>query len=256
MLKTLKEILDIQELDMKMIRLIRLRSERQKEINHLDKLRKDLEIQASQKRDEIVEYEKEIHTLEQKLELLKTRLKQLDDQQSLIKKVDEFNALTQEMSNLEKEKVHVEQQVSDLTDKMNMEKEVLEKIDASLKESYEASKTIEKEIFESIDQINAEGRVLKGKRDEVAKQADSLFLEIYDKLLKNKRDRVVVPIENRTCTGCHIMLTPQHENLVRKQEKLVFCEHCSRIHYWQEQEVPEEGKTTLKRRRRRAAIIK
>ncbi len=35
------------------------------------------------------------------------------------------------------------------------------------------------------------------------------------------------------------MLTAQDENLVRKGERLVFCEHCSRIHYWQESEALE-----------------
>ena len=64
-------------------------------------------------------------------------------------------------------------------------------------------------------------------------------LHIYERLLRNKKDRVVVPIENRTCSGCHIVLTAQHENLVRKGENLVFCEHCSRIHYWQESEAFE-----------------
>ncbi|NGX30822.1 MAG: Chromosome partition protein Smc [Chlamydiae bacterium] len=256
MLKTFKEILEVQELDMKMIRLLRLRNERQKELSSLNKLRQDLENQAEEKRQEITSLEKEVEGFEQKIELLKERLKQLDQQQSIIKKVDEFNALTQEMSHLDKERTQKEQHVSDLTDRMNMEKEVLEKIEQSLKESYESSKEIEKEIFKSIDQINKEGKELKDQRDVIAQKADTEFLSIYNKLLANKRDRVVVPIENRTCSGCHITLTPQHENLVRKQEKLAFCEHCSRIHYWQEQESKEEGEPTTKRRRRRAAIIK
>ena len=70
-------------------------------------------------------------------------------------------------------------------------------------------------------------------------QADPEVFRIYERLLRNKKDRVVVPIENRCCSGCHIMLTAQHENLVRKGESLVFCEHCSRIHYWQESQALE-----------------
>jgi len=60
---------------------------------------------------------------------------------------------------------------------------------------------------------------------------------------------VIVPIENRTCSGCHIALTLQHENLVRKGKAVVFCEHCSRIHYWQEAEAGEETPTRRRRRR-------
>ena len=100
--------------------------------------------------------------------------------------------------------------------------------------------------------INEEGSGLKRERDGLVKDADPEALQIYERLLRNKRDRVVVPIENRTCSGCHIMLTPQHENLVRKGEKLIFCEHCSRIHYWQEREHAEDAAGAPKRRRRRA----
>ena len=77
---------------------------------------------------------------------------------------------------------------------------------------------------------------LKTERDALAKLQIAKLLQIYERLLRNKKDRVIVPIENRTCSGCHIALTAQHENLVRKGENLVFCEHCSRIHYWQGRE--------------------
>ena len=80
--------------------------------------------------------------------------------------------------------------------------------------------------------------------------ADPEMLKIYEKLLKNKRDRVVVPIENRCCSGCHILVTAQHENLVRKGEKIVFCEHCSRIHFWQEHIVQESEEKAGRRRRK------
>ncbi len=77
------------------------------------------------------------------------------------------------------------------------------------------------------------------------------IFQIYERLLKNKKDRVIVPIENRCCSGCHIVLTAQHENLVRKGEKLIFCEHCSRIHYWQEGGETVEGMELAPKQRRR-----
>ena len=89
----------------------------------------------------------------------------------------------------------------------------------------------------------------------MAKTADPEIMRIYKRLLNNKKDRVVVPIENRTCSGCHIALTAQHENVVRKGERLIFCEHCSRIHYWQESEEIEGTAVATKRRRRRTASV-
>lgn len=252
MQEALKVIVDIQELDMKMIRLMRLKKERQKELGQIESLRKELHQQFSEKQTEIKELDLTIQQHEQKVQEITARIKKLESQQSNIKKVDEFNALTVETTAAEREKATVEQKLSDLVDRKISEEELLERIQQSLKGSEESSADLEKEIHSSILLINKEGSHLKAARDEMAKEANPEMLQIYERLLKNKKDRVIVPIENRTCSGCHIVLTAQHENLVRKGENLVFCEHCSRIHYWQEADAMEgDSSSNAKRRRRR-----
>lgn len=252
--ESLRLILDIQELDMKMIRLMRVKRERIKELDQIESLRKELRQQLTEKEQEIVELNKGIQALEQKIQEISTKLKKLESQQSSVKKVEEFNALTQEMTSGERERISLEQKVSDLVDKRVAEEELLGKIKESLESSQESSLALQREIESSIKLINQEGSSLKKQRDSLAEEADTELLHIYERLLRNKRDRVVVPIENRTCSGCHIALTAQHENLVRKGSNLVFCEHCSRIHYWQENETIEgAAASTTKRRRRRVA---
>ena len=253
MQEALKVIIHIQDFDMKMMRLMRLKKERQKELQQIDSLRKELYQQYAEKEKEIVDLDKTIQTQETKIQDIAAKIKRIENQQSNIKKADEFTALTQEMTAAEREKTSLEQKVSDLVDKKNAEEELLDKIKTSLQNSEESSKAIEKEIQSSIELINVEGSAIKQQRDELAKQASPDLLALYERLLKNKKDRVIVPIENRTCSGCHIVLTAQHENLVRKGENLVFCEHCSRIHYWQEAVAESEENSTGKRRRRRAA---
>jgi uncharacterized protein len=255
MLNTLKVILEIQELDMKMIRLMRVKKERQKELQHIDNLRVDLKRQLVEKEKEIGELNRNIVHQESKISEIEEKMKKLESKQSSVKKVDEFNAITQEMTSLEREKILTEQITSDLIDKRALEEEILVKIKDSLKESEESSRTLETEILSSIRIINDEGKGLKDERDSLAHQADAEVLKIYERLLRNKKDRVIVPIENRNCSGCHIALTAQHENLVRKGERLVFCEHCSRIHYWIESEELEGSSAATKKRRRRTAAV-
>ncbi|HEX2582565.1 MAG TPA: C4-type zinc ribbon domain-containing protein [Chlamydiales bacterium] len=255
MLKSLKVILDIQELDMKMIRLMRLKKERLKELEHIDNLRQELRAQQSEKESEIAELNRSISSQEIKIHEIKDKIKKLEARQSSVKKVDEFNAITQEMTQAERERIATEQIASDLIDKRNLEEEILTKIKESLAQSEESSVALENEIRESIRMINKEGSDLKEGRDLLAKSADPEIMRIYQRLLNNKKDRVLVPIENRTCSGCHIALTAQHENLVRKGERLTFCEHCSRIHYWQDTEDLETSSTPTKRRRRKLANV-
>jgi predicted nucleic acid-binding Zn-ribbon protein len=255
MLQALKVVLDIQELDMKMIRLMRLKKERLKELDHIDSLRQELHKQQADKQVEIADLSRTIAAQETKISDIKEKIKKLEAKQNTVKKVDEFNALTQEMTSSERERIATEQITSDLIDKRNLEEEILGKIKESLVQSEESSRNLENEIKESIRMINQEGTELKVSRDAMAKTADPEIMRIYQRLLNNKKDRVVVPIENRNCSGCHIALTAQHENVVRKGERLIFCEHCSRIHYWQEAEAIEGTAVATKRRRRRAATV-
>lgn len=255
MLKSLKTILDIQELDMQMIQLMRLKKDRQKELENINSVKSDLRQQAQVKEAEIIDLKKDIRLGEGDVSDIAAKLKKLEAQQNTIKKVEEFNALSQEMSQVDRERIAKEQRLSDLLDKLTAEEDLLKNVNQTLDSTTESSRVLETEIADSIDQINKEGRVLKTQRDALVDKADQEVFRIYERLLRNKKDRVVVPIENRCCSGCHIMLTAQDENLVRKGERLVFCEHCSRIHYWPESQALEGTTVVTKTRRRRASKV-
>ncbi|HEV8052424.1 MAG TPA: zinc ribbon domain-containing protein [Parachlamydiaceae bacterium] len=254
MLKALKIILNVQEVDMQMIQLMRLKTERQKDLANINAVKTDLNDQAEAKESDISDLKKLIRLMEGELTDVKSKIKKLEAQQSSIKKVEEFNALSHEMSQADRDRGAREQRLSDHMDRLVAEEDALKAITENLKATTNSSKVLEAEIQESIDRINAEGRVLKAERDQLVVKADPEIFRIYERLLRNKKDRVVVPIENRCCSGCHIMLTAQDENLVRKGERLVFCEHCSRIHFWQESEALEGTAVATKQRRRRASV--
>lgn len=251
MQEQLKTILSIQELDIQMIRLMRLKRERQVELDQINSLHKELVEQLQEREEEITAINDEILRFEKKTEEIKERTKKLEDRQASVKKIEEFNALTKELSECEREKSTAENTLSNLVDKRVHEEGILEQTKSSLEETAQNSRDIEADILETIRSINTEGAALKEQREALAQTAEPTTLGVYERLIRNKKDRVVVPIENRICNGCHITLTAQHENLVRRAEKLVFCEHCSRVHFWDEQDSPEGGEAAPRRRRRR-----
>lgn len=251
--KALKIILEIQEFDMQLIQLMRLKKERLKELDNLNGIKANLQKQVNFKEAEITELKKNQRMFEGEVNDIIAKVKKLESQQNSVKKLEEFNALTHEMSQAEKERNAKELRLSDVIDRLNAEEDALKALNETLASTLESGKILEGEIIESISRINAEGKELKEQRDALVATADPEVFQIYERLLRNKKDRVVVPIENRCCSGCHIMLTAQNENLVRKGERLVFCEHCSRIHYWPESEALEGTKVAAKPRRRRGA---
>lgn len=253
MYKALEPILEIQDLDMKMVRLMRVKTERQKEMANLNRIKSELKLQSNNKDNEITTIKQNIRLLEGEIKDLVETIKNLEKKQSSIKKVEEFNALTQQMSSAEKERHVKELRLSDLHDRLSAEEEIAKTLTKTMDQTEENSQVMIDEITESIRQINEEGKTLQAERERLVTNADPEVFRVYERLLRNKKDRVIVPIENRCCSGCHIMVTAQDENLVRKGERLVFCEHCSRVHYWIESKEVEGTAITTKRRRRTTA---
>lgn len=254
----LKSLLDVQELDIQMIRLMRLKRERLAELSRIRVLRDDLHHQVVLKEGEIIELKKQVRIVESEVAESKSKIQKLETQQSGVRKVEEFNALTHEISSLEREKAAKEQRLSDSYDKLAVEEDFLKNLKKSFESTKENTNQLEEEIKSSVDAINAEGRGIMLRRASCAEICNLELMGVYEKLLQNKKDRVIVPIESRCCSGCHIMVTAQHENLVRKGERLMFCEHCSRIHYWHDQIHQEESDASqgeVKRRRRSTAKV-
>lgn len=250
----LQSILAIQELDIKMIRLMRVKKEHQNELAKIQALKTDIRRKVEEKEQEMEKLKDQIKGGEKRIQEISDQINKLENQQAAVKKMDEFNAITQEMTAANKERRTLEHQLSDLMDKQAGSEDLLISLKESLSSTENSSSAIEEEIRENIRKINEEGRSLLSQRTQLKETTDPELFSVYERLLNNKKDRVVVPIENRVCSGCHIALTPQHENLVRKQDHLVFCEHCSRILYWQELQAPSAEGATTKRRRRRTAV--
>lgn len=252
MLETISNLLKIQENDMQMLRLLGLKQERLRELDSLRKSKEALEKQERLKSDELLEVKSTIRLKE--IELLETKEKigEAEKKQEVVKKVEEFNALSQEIAQKERERNQIEHRITEENEKLSLVEEVFEKLQENVKEAQKNYDEVAKEVQEAIAQINAEGRKIKSERDGKLDSVSPEVLKIYRRLLNNKRSCVVVPIEARTCMGCHIMVTAQHENLVRRAEKIIFCEHCSRIHYLPDVSEPAEVESGKKRRRRKA----
>lgn len=249
-MESLSIILEIQELDIKMIRLARLKKQRQSELEEINKLNFELKHQKSTKHASIEKITSEINQLEETIETHKEKIKKLEGQQGQVKKIEEFNALTLELTSTSKEKSAVEQQVSDLVDLKVAEEEIYEKLRESLETSTQSGEELKKDITLNIEQINTEGSTFKEKKSELLPQVDPTLYATYQRLIANKKDRVIVPLVDRVCTGCNVTLTAQHENVVRRNESLVFCEHCSRIHFWKSPKIETSAKPARRRKKK------
>ena len=125
MREALKVVLDIvlqvQELDMQMIQLLNLRQARLNDLDNIESTKSDFRQKTERKEEEILELKKEIRLKEGRIAECGVKQKKLESQQSSIKKVDEFNALSQEMSLVDREKIAESHKLEELTERLSTE---------------------------------------------------------------------------------------------------------------------------------------
>src|SRR5438105_2782153 len=93
----LKVILRIQDMDIKLIRLMRVKRERQHEQEKVHQLLESTQQQVTDKERHVLELKKEIRLGETQAKEIQERVTKLEAQQAQVKRMDEFNALTKEV---------------------------------------------------------------------------------------------------------------------------------------------------------------
>lgn len=124
-----------------------------------------------------------------------------------------------------------------------LEDEVLEAIDrqeaaeAAVRDSKEAVTAAESELSATEKQFQAKADELTARAedlDRTASDADTLvpaaLRDQYKRLRESMGADGLAPVEDGTCTGCYVQVTPQNRVLLNGGE-VMFCRSCNRLLY-------------------------
>ena len=92
------------------------------------------------------------------------------------------------------------------------------------------SERIERELADITEQVAD----LERHRQSLAPEVPPATLVTYDQILRLRDGLALVPLMSSACGGCHRRLQPQVINEVYLKAKLVTCENCNRILYFDE----------------------
>ena len=117
---------------------------------------------------------------------------------------------------------------SDAENKFKMELEAAEKFLADEEKKYLDAK---KEIEESIKEMEGSIKTFETQRSQIVPGVDKLTLSKYEKILINKNGLAIVPVQGRSCGGCFMNVPAQVVNEIKMNDRIIYCEMCSRILY-------------------------
>lgn len=232
MLEALEKLLVLQERDR---RLLRLRAELadvepQRRLVLTRRTTAEQEFEKSKLLGNQLESERK--RLELDVEAKKALIEKYSAQQWQTKKNEEYKALTHEIETCRKG-------IRDLEDQ---QLGVMERIEAAEKQTAAATEVLKKARADAEVQLqqcaDAEARLRKQlaeaeqTRADAAASVDPFILGRYERILKNRGDKVIVDVERGVCGGCHMKLARQEVINCQASKEIINCPNCGRILYY------------------------
>lgn len=169
---------------------------------------------------------------ERELEEVTDQLKKRQSRLFEIKTNQEYSAVLKEIEVLKHRVSVLEEAILVLLDQIEVELKARAEEEQRVRSS-------EAEALRETQRKEAELRQLQGRLSELqgarkgrSKNVESSLLQQYVRLLKSRAGLAVASVRDGSCEGCHVALTPQLYNVVRRNEEILTCERCGRILYW------------------------
>jgi uncharacterized protein len=153
------------------------------------------------------------------------------DQQLAVKTNEQYRALTHEIQFAEQDIHAAEDRILELMVDAEEREKTLRAAEAELKAE---TAEIEQEKVAARERTavdEAELKELRAKRDQLRSAIDDGFLVHYDRVVK-LRHNALAGVRDQICLACNVMLRPQTYNELRSGEKLITCDSCGRILYY------------------------
>ena len=182
---------------------------------------------------------------------LQGKISKYRDQSLDVKTNDQYKALLHEIQFSEQEIRINEDHILEVMVNVEAREKNVKAAEAELKAQ---TAEIEKEK-EDTRRVTAEDQKKltewNAKRDGLRREISEDILRHYERVMKFRRTGLA-EVRAQKCTGCQVMLRPQIYNEVRIGDKVVVCDSCQRIFYYNPENdvIPEEAAGQTKKRPR------
>ena len=184
-------------------------------------------------RGEVRELEARKKAVENEIGSVQDRLARYKSQQLQVRKNDEYQALGGEIEHAQAEIDALEEEELRVMYAIDGAKQKSVAAEAELKQNIAAhEERIQTQRARAIN-LQAESQAALESVAAARGVLDETTLRMYDRLADQRGLPVVVPIHEGKCGGCHLKISFNIDSETRKADKLVTCDQCTRIVYWE-----------------------
>lgn len=226
----IESLLALQKVDMRIINLhLRLKMI-PAEIKKLEEKKATTETNLAESKNSMQKTGLDIKQTESVIAGINTKIEQLQQQSSLVKKNTEYKAM---LSQIETQKEKISEQETIILTLFDQDEANKEKFKEISKE-FEAEKSAITEEIDELTELSGEVKTeikeLLASRAPLEAKVDSTVLVQYKRLLKGQKAPLGKVNSAGTCSNCHLKITPQTMTETKK-EAVVYCDNCSCLLY-------------------------
>jgi len=182
----------------------------------------------------------ELRTLEVRRKALEHEIAATEDtlaryksQQLQVRKNDEYQALGVEIEHAQARIDALEEEELKVMFATDEAKKTFAAAEEQLKQNIAGHETRIRELRERETNLQAGLHAAQEAFAAARGPIDETSLRLYDRLAAKPGLPAIVPLHEGKCGGCHLRISFNIDSETRKPDKLVTCDQCGRILYWE-----------------------
>ena len=184
-----------------------------------------LKAQIEASRQRLREMEAKAKSLEMEMKGLEDKANKYKTQQLLVKKNEEYQALTHEIES-------TATRVSELeSDELDEARQAQQAEAAELAEKIEQEKAVQARIDEKEARCRGELDGARAAKEKAESAVPKPALSKYRQVARGIRFPIVVELSDHKCGGCHMRVSSAIDSQVRHGDEITTCDNCGRILY-------------------------
>jgi len=210
------------------------------EVDALEQRQQEMDNKIEAKVSELEEQRKMQRKLDVDLQTNEEKLVKFNVQLNQIKSNEEYRSMLKQIETIKYQNSEIESAILETYEELDS----LKKQQAEMKKEAEIFKT---SVQHSVSIIRAEENEMQQKKNELLVEFNEVrngitteILAHYDKLKNSKLTPAIVSIIDERCGGCYMNIRPKVLIEIKRNDKINYCENCSRFIFWKETEQPEE----------------
>lgn len=210
-------------------------TEKPRKLDEEKKYLADLEKEISLIAEDIQKVQKDAHLAEVEVKGIEKEITDFAVKLNTVKGNEEYRLITEKIGDLKEKKSDMEERAIEFLTQVDSYREQSKELEAKVTKEKERLAGVEQEVNQLVERLNGEIAELKEARAKQAAEISPEVLDKYNRALKRLGSNIVVKIQGDCCSGCYMSVKPNDINMVMGG-KIVFCKHCNRILYIDENE--------------------